>query len=500
MSGVVGLISNEPVNQVIYDALLLLQHRGQNSAGIATVEGLQFHLHKGLGLVNAVFRTRDMRNLVGNSGVGHCRYPTCATASSNEESSPFYVNAPYGILYCHEGNLTNAEALRDELYDEDLRHINTVGDGEILLNVVADEISRHCSGRGQFNPERLFAAMRSVYSRVRGAFADVALIINKGLVAFRDPHGIRPLCIGRLKKADGTYDYMVASESVALNGLGFEFMRDVAPGEVVFISRDRELFSAVCAEKTDLCPCIFEHVYIARPDSVLDGVSVYAARLTLGEKLAARVRSKINPADIDVVMPIPDSGRPAAQQLAAALKLPYREGFLKNRYVGRTFIMPGQSMRVKTVRQKLNGMPVEFEGKAVLLVDDSIVRGTTMCEIVKLAREAGARKVFVASTAPRVMFPNVYGIDMTTRDELICGHGLDEDGVAKVVGADAVVYQDLEDLKDAIIQLNPAVKHYDCSCFDGRYITGDVDEAYLQHVESLRKKETAQECSTNNGE
>ncbi len=490
MSGVVGLISNEPVNQTIYDALLLLQHRGQNSAGIATVEGLQFHLHKGLGLVNAVFRTRDMRNLKGNSGVGHCRYPTLATASSNEESSPFYVNAPYGILYCHEGNLTNAEALRDELYDEDLRHINTLGDGEILLNVVADEIGKHCLGRGQFTTEHVFAAMREVFKRAKGAFSDVALVINKGLIAFRDPHGIRPLCIGRLKKDDGTYDYMVASESVALNGLGFEFMRDVAPGEVIFINRNRELFSEICAESVDLCPCIFEHVYIARPDSVLDGVSVYSARLKLGETLAKEVAKKIDIREIDVVMPIPDSGRPAAQQLAATLKLPYREGFLKNRYVGRTFIMPGQATRVKTVREKLNGMPVEFEGKNVLLVDDSIVRGTTMCEIVKLAREVGAKKVFVASTAPRVTFPNVYGIDMATRDELICGRGLDADGVAKKIGADAVVYQRLEDLKEAILELNPAVKHYDCSCFDGEYITGDVDEAYLQHVEEERKRES----------
>lgn len=491
MSGVVGLISNEPVNQTIYDALLLLQHRGQNSAGIATVEGLQFHLRKGLGLVNSVFHTSDMRSLTGNSGVGHCRYPTLLTSKSNEESSPFYVNAPYGILYCHEGNLTNADSLRDELYDEDLRHINTIGDGEILMNVVADEISKHCDGRGRFNNERLFSAMRSVYKRVRGAFADVALIINKGLIAFRDPHGIRPLCIGRLKKEDGSYDYMVSSESVVLNGLGFEFMRDVAPGEVVFINRNRELFSEICADTSDLCPCIFEYVYIARPDSVLDGISVYAARLKLGEVLAAQVKEKIDLADIDVVMPIPDSGRPAAQQLASTLKLPYREGFLKNRYVGRTFIMPGQSTRVKTVRQKLNGMPVEFEGKNVLLVDDSIVRGTTMCEIVKLAREAGAKKVFVASTAPRVMFPNVYGIDMTTRDELICGHGLDADGVAQKIGADAVVYQRLGDLKSAISSLNPSIKHYDCSCFDGEYITGDVDEAYLKHVEAQRQKEVS---------
>jgi len=489
MSGVIGLMSDEAVNQTIYDALLLLQHRGQNSAGIATVEGLQYHIHKGLGLVRDVFRTRDMRSLLGVSGIGHCRYPTLATAGSNEESQPFYVNAPYGILYCHAGNLTNAESLKSELYDVDLRHINTIGDGEILLNVLADEIGRHCEGRGKFSTERLFEAMRGVYRRARGAYADVALIIGKGLLAFRDPHGIRPLCLGRLKKPDGSYDYMVSSESVALIGLGFEFVRDVAPGEVIFINKNRELFSAVCADSPDLCPCIFEHVYIARPDSTLDGVNVYAARLKLGEVLAGEVKKVIDLSQIDVVMPIPDSGRPAAQQLASTLKLPYREGFLKNRYVGRTFIMPGQTTRVKTVRQKLNAMPIEFEGKNVLLVDDSIVRGTTMVEIVKLAREAGAKKVYVASTSPRVMFPNVYGIDMPTRDELICGHGMDAKEVASCLGADYVVYQSYTGMVRAICSLNPQIKHYDCSCFDGKYVTGDVDEAYLTHIEAQRKTE-----------
>lgn len=490
MSGVVAIMGTGNVNQLVYDALLLLQHRGQNSAGIATVDGLQYNMYKGLGLVRDVFRTRDMRSLLGSWGIGHCRYPTMKTAGMNTESQPFYTSAPYGILLAHAGSLTNSETLKDELYDEDLRHINTIGDGEVILNVIADEISKHCSGRGQFSVEKLFAAMKGVFERAHGAYADVALIIGKGLLALRDAHGIRPLCLGKRITETGETEWMVASESVALMGLGFEFVRDVAPGEAIFINKNREFFSCQCVEGAKLNPCIFEHVYIARPDSTIDGVNVYAARLKLGEMLASEVLRHIKKEEIDVVMPIPDSGRPAAQQLASTLQLPYREGFIKNRYIGRTFIMPGQATRVRTVREKLNPMPIEFQGKNVLLVDDSIVRGTTMYEIVKLAREAGAKKVFVASTSPRVMFPNVYGIDMPTRAELICGNGMQADEVAKRLGADAVVYQTLEGMQAAICSLNPAIERYDCSCFDGVYVTGDVDEAYLQAIEARRMAES----------
>ena len=490
MCGIVGLYSQEPVNQRLYDSLLLLQHRGQDAAGIATLDGLTFHMHKAMGLVRDVFRTRNMRDLLGTSGVGQVRYPTQGNADSNEESQPFYVNAPYGIMFVHNGNLTNAEALKQELYDADRRHINTTSDSEVLLNVFADELSR-LTINAKVTPEVIFSAVRGVHRRVHGAYACIALIAGKGMVAFRDPFGIRPLCYGT-KMTDKGREVLFASESVVLEAQEFQFEGDVAPGEAIFINTQGEIFKAQCAENPRLVPCAFEYVYLARPDSVIDGISVYGARLRLGEYLADEVARQIPLSEIDVVMPIPDSSRPAAQQLAQKLNLPYREGFIKNRYVGRTFIMPSQAVRKKTVRQKLNAMAVEFAGKNVLLVDDSIVRGTTMREIVRMTRQAGAKKVFVASGAPRVCFPNVYGIDMPTRSELICGDGKDGPAVAKVLEADAVIYQRLEDLTAALRDMNPAIEQFDCSCFDGQYVTGDVTPEYLKHLDDMAKAAKAQ--------
>ena len=494
MCGIVGLYSQEPVNQRLYDSLLLLQHRGQDAAGIATLDGLTFHMHKAMGLVRDVFRMRNMRDLLGTSGVGQVRYPTQGNADSNEESQPFYVNAPYGIMFVHNGNLTNAEALKQELYDADRRHINTTSDSEVLLNVFADELSR-LTINAKVTPEVIFNAVRGVHKRVHGAYACIALIAGKGMVAFRDPFGIRPLCYGT-KETDKGREVLFASESVVLEAQEFQFEGDVAPGEAIFINPQGEIFKAQCAENPRLVPCAFEYVYLARPDSVIDGISVYGARLRLGEYLAEEVARQIPLSEIDVVMPIPDSSRPAAQQLAQKLNLPYREGFIKNRYVGRTFIMPGQAVRKKTVRQKLNAMAVEFTGKNVLLVDDSIVRGTTMREIVRMTRQAGAKKVFVASGAPRVCFPNVYGIDMPTRSELICGDGKDGAAVAKVLEADAVIYQRLEDLTAALHDMNPAINQFDCSCFDGQYVTGDVTPEYLKHLDDVAKAAKAQPKKT----
>ena len=482
MCGIVGLFSHEPVNQRLYDSLLLLQHRGQDAAGIATLDGLTFHMHKAMGLVRDVFRTRNMRDLSGNCGVGQVRYPTQGNADSNEESQPFYVNAPYGIMFVHNGNLTNAEALKQELYDSGRRHINTTSDSEVLLNVFADELSRltlNC----KISPEIVFEAVHGVHKRVTGAYACIALIAGKGLLAFRDPYGIRPLCYG-VKETESGRDVIFASESDVLEAQEYQDFIDVAPGEAVWVDMQGEMHKAQCAENPLLVPCAFEYVYLARPDSVIDGISVYGARLRLGEYLAHEVARRIPVDEIDVVMPIPDSSRPATQQLAQRLRLPYREGFIKNRYVGRTFIMPGQAIRKKTVRQKLNAMAVEFKGKNVLLVDDSIVRGTTMREIVRMTKQAGAKKVFVASAAPRVCFPNVYGIDMPTRAELICGDGKTDDEVAKLLEADAVIYQRLEDLKAALHDMNPSIEAFECSCFDGEYVTGDVTEEYLAKLEA----------------
>jgi amidophosphoribosyltransferase len=441
-----------------------------------------FSMYKANGLVRDVFRTRNMRSLQGNSGIGHCRYPT-AGSSSEEEAQPFYVNAPFGITLAHNGNLTNQAQLKEELFRKDRRHINTDSDSEVLLNVLAHELQEAADGY-TLDADAVFKAVAMVHRRARGAYAVVAQIAGHGLLAFRDPYGIRPMCMGVNETPDGP-EYLVASESVALEGLGFRFVRDIAPGEAVFIDNDRKLHERQCADNPSLNPCVFEYVYLARPDSVIDGASVYATRLRMGEYLAEKIRKEIPLEEIDVVMPIPDSSRPAAIQLALKLGVEYREGFIKNRYIGRTFIMPGQGMRRKSVRQKLNAIGSEFKDKNVLLVDDSIVRGTTSREIVQMAREAGARKVFFASAAPPVLFPNVYGIDMPTREELIA-YGRTVEEVCREITADHLVYQDLDALKRSISDVNPALQNFEASCFDGVYVTGDVTPAYLDNLEHAR--------------
>ncbi len=468
MCGIVGVVSQAPVNQLIYDALLLLQHRGQDAAGIVTQQGRKFFMHKAKGMVRDVFRTRNMRALPGNVGLGQVRYPTAGNAFSEEEAQPFYVNAPFGIVMVHNGNLTNAKALKQELFQTDHRHINTESDSEVLLNVLAHELEKSTRGVS-LKPADVFAAVRGVHRRVKGSYAVIALIAGHGLLAFRDPFGIRPLCFGR--GADGSL--MVASESVTLEGTGFELDRDLQPGEALFVDLQGQVQFEQCAERTSHNPCIFEYVYLARPDSVLDGISVYQARLNLGKTLAKRVVSTVPPSAIDVVIPIPESSRPSAMELAQLLGLPYREGFVKNRYVGRTFIMPGQGVRKKSVRQKLNVIASEFKGRNVLLVDDSIVRGTTSKEIVQMARDAGAAKVYMASAAPPVRFPNVYGIDMPTPHELVA-HDRSVEQIREIIGCDALIYQDVDAMKQAIASLNPSLAGFDASCFDGVYVTGDI--------------------------
>jgi amidophosphoribosyltransferase len=469
MCGIVGVVSNAPVNQLIYDALLLLQHRGQDAAGIVTQQERKFFMHKAKGMVRDVFRTRNMRSLPGNCGLGQVRYPTAGNAFSEEEAQPFYVNAPFGIVLVHNGNLTNAHALKAELFNADHRHINTESDSEVLLNVLAHEIEATTRGL-PLTPNDVFEAVRKVHKRIRGSYAVIALIAGHGVLAFRDPFGIRPLCLGR---TDDTW--MLASESVALEGTSHRFERNVEPGEALFIDLAGNIHAQQCAENPVHSPCIFEFVYLARPDSVMDGISVYQARLNLGETLAKRVISTVPPNEIDVVIPIPESSRPSAAQLAQLLGLPYREGFVKNRYVGRTFIMPGQSVRKKSVRQKLNVIASEFKGRNVLLVDDSIVRGTTSKEIVQMARDAGARKVYMASAAPPVRYPNVYGIDMPTPQELVA-HNRTVEEIREIIGCDALIYQDVDGMKKAIGSLNPMIKNFDASCFDGIYVTGDITQ------------------------
>jgi amidophosphoribosyltransferase len=491
MCGIVGVVANGPVNQLIYDALLLLQHRGQDAAGIATHNGRSFHMHKANGMVREVFRTRNMRSLSGNSGIGQVRYPTAGSASSEEEAQPFYVNAPFGLVLAHNGNLTNAAVLRDEMFNRDRRHINTSSDTEVLLNVLADELQKTTNSIA-LDAASAFEALEGVYERLKGSFAVVSVIAGYGLLAFRDSFGIRPLCIGRLDIGDGKSQWMVASESVALEGIGYEFVRDVAPGEAIFIDLDGNFASRQIVPESQLTPCIFEYVYLARPDSCIDGVTVYDVRMRMGDYLAEKIRRETDISDIDVVMPIPDSSRPAAMQVAKILGLDYREGFFKNRYVGRTFIMPGQAVRKKSVRQKLNAMRVEFQDKCVLIVDDSIVRGTTSYEIVQMAREAGARKVIFASAAPPVRFPNVYGIDMPTRSELVAyGRTLPE--ISEMIGADQLIYQDVNDLKQAVRDINPMIVDFESSCFDGKYVTGDISESYLDALEASRTNPTAME-------
>ena len=470
MCGIVGVVSNAPVNQLIYDALLLLQHRGQDAAGIVTQQERKFFMHKAKGLVKDVFRTRNMRALPGNCGLGQVRYPTAGNAYSEEEAQPFYVNAPFGIVLVHNGNLTNAHALKSELFITDHRHINTESDSEVLLNVLAHEIERTTRGL-PLQPADIFAAVKNVHRRLKGSYAVIALIAGHGVLAFRDPFGIRPLCLGR--STDGSGTVLLASESVALEGTAHTFERNIDPGEAVFIDLQGTVHAQQCADAPQLNPCIFEFVYLARPDSVMDGISVYQARLNLGEALAKRVISTVPPNEIDVVIPIPESSRPSAAQLAQLLGLPYREGFVKNRYVGRTFIMPGQSVRKKSVRQKLNAIASEFKGRNVLLVDDSIVRGTTSHEIVQMARDAGARQVYLASAAPPVRYPNVYGIDMPTSKELVA-HDRTVEQIRAIIGCDALIYQDVDGMKSAIGKLSTRIKGFDASCFDGVYVTGDI--------------------------
>ncbi|HTM58997.1 MAG TPA: amidophosphoribosyltransferase [Burkholderiales bacterium] len=482
MCGILGIVAQSPVNQLLYDGLLLLQHRGQDAAGIVTAEHNMFHMHKAPGMVRDVFRTRNMRDLGGNMGIAHCRYPTAGSAFKASEAQPFYVNSPFGIVLGHNGNLTNSDKLKDEMFRTDLRHINTGSDSEVLVNVLAHELEK-ASIRLRLDPQTIFTAVAQVHKRLRGAYAVVAMIAGYGVVAFRDPFGIRPAVIGYNETDAGT-EYMVASESVAIDALGFRLLRDIAPGEAVFIDEEGKFYSQQCAPHSSLNPCIFEYVYLARPDSLIDGASVYETRLNMGEKLAQKIRRQYK-LDVDVVIPIPDSSRPSALQLAAGLGVPYREGFVKNRYIGRTFIMPGHAVRKRSVRQKLNPMAMEFAGKNVLLVDDSIVRGTTSREIVQMARESGARKVFFASAAPPVRFPNVYGIDMPTRAELIAAHRSEEE-VCREIGADALIYQDLEEMKDAVRRANPRLTHFETSCFDGVYVTGDVTKDYLTAIEQAR--------------
>ncbi len=490
MCGIVGVISQAPVNQLIYDALLLLQHRGQDAAGIVTMQDSRCYMHKARGMVRDVFRTRNMRGLLGTVGLGQVRYPTAGNAYSEEEAQPFYVNAPFGIVLVHNGNLTNAGTLKNELARIDRRHINTDSDTEVLINVLAHELEIAARDL-PLTPEIVFKAVSAVHKRIKGSYAVVALIAGFGLLAFRDPFGIRPLCFGEGSTPDGR-QVMVASESVALEGTGHLMTRDVAPGEAIFITPEGQIHSKQCADNPSLHPCMFEYVYLARPDSIMDGISVYQARLNMGETLAQRLISTMPPSEIDVVIPIPESSRPSAMQLAQKIGKPYREGFVKNRYVGRTFIMPGQGVRKKSVRQKLNAIGVEFKDRNVLLVDDSIVRGTTSKEIVQMAREAGARKVYMASAAPPVRFPNVYGIDMPTNSELIA-HNRSIEEIRQFIGADALIYQDVNAMKRVVGALNPLIAGFEASCFDGHYITGDISAADFDAIATQRLSQGGEE-------
>jgi amidophosphoribosyltransferase len=481
MCGIVGLFAHSPVNQDIFDALTVLQHRGQDAAGIMTCQGDQLFLRKGNGLVRDVMRYRHMQRLQGNMGIGHVRYPTAGN-SSEAQAQPFYVNSPYGITLAHNGNLTNAQELSADLFRTDLRHINTTSDSEVLLNVLAHELQT--LGKIHLEPKDIFQAISQIHQRVKGAYAAVAMIVNHGLVAFRDPHGIRPLVYGERKNGHGK-EYMIASESVALDTLEFTNIQDVAPGEAIYIDAKGQLHKQQCAKHHELNPCAFEFVYLARPDSIVDEISVYHARMEMGQRLAEKIQREWPDNDIDVIIPIPDTGRTMALPVANALNLPYREAFIKNRYIGRTFIMPGQTVRKKSVRKKLNPIDMEFKDKNVLLVDDSIVRGTTSKQIVNMARKAGARKVYFASAAPAVRFPNVYGIDMPARSELIA-HDRTVEEVCKFIGADKLIYNDLSDLIASLKVCNPKIARFDTSVFDGEYITGDITKAYLEDLEKRR--------------
>jgi len=481
MCGIVGIVSSHPVNQQIYDALGLLQHRGQDSTGIATAEGSVIHMHKAKGQVREAYRTRDMRSLLGTMGLGHVRYATRGDASKEQEAQPFYVNAPYGIVLVHNGNLTNTRELTEELFRVDRRHLNTSSDTELLVNVLANELQAQVRG-DELDPDQVFDAIEVLHERVEGSYAAIALIGGHGLLAFRDPFGIRPLILGRRSEGLVGTEWVVASESLVLENGGYEVVRDLAPGEAVFVTRGGEMSSRQCAREPRLIPCSFEYVYLARPDSIMNGISVYEARLRLGDRLGDTIAKHTPSGAIDVVMPIPDSSRPSAMQVAQRLNLPYREGFYKNRYVGRTFIMPGQEQRRRSVRQKLNAMSSEFQGKNVLIVDDSIVRGTTSKEIIDMARQAGAHSVTFTSAAPPVRYPHVYGINMPTRQELVA-HGRKIPEIAQALGADYLIYQEVADMEAAILE-GSGIERLEMSCFTGEYVTGTVSEEYLAWVEA----------------
>ena len=482
MCGIVGIVGKQFVNQLIFDGLTILQHRGQDAAGMMTYHDRRLYLRKSNGLVRDVFHTRHMLNLKGNIGIGHVRYPTAGCASS-AEAQPFYVNSPYGISLAHNGNLTNSEELKRELFRDDLRHINTDSDSEVLLNILAHELQR--LGKHRLEVEDVFYAVENLHKRCRGGYAAVAMISGFGILGFRDPYGIRPVIFGE-RETDAGKEYMIASESVAITSLGFTVIRDIEPGEAIFITKDGKLHTRQCAENPQYSLCIFEYVYLARPDSIIDGISVYNSRLLMGETLAEKILEQRPNHDIDVVIPIPDTGRTAALPLAQKLNVRYSEGFIKNRYIPRTFIMPGQEIRKKSVRQKLNAIESEFKGRNVLLVDDSIVRGTTSGQIIEMARNAGAKKVYFASAAPPVCYPNVYGIDMPTVEELIA-HNKTEEEIAKLIGADWLIYQDLDKLIETTRTDNSSITRFDLSCFNGEYVTGDVDQEYLDHIENIRK-------------
>jgi amidophosphoribosyltransferase len=484
MCGVVGIVGTGPVNQQIYDALTVVQHRGQDAAGIMTCDGRRVFLRKDSGLVRDVFQARHMLQLDGNMGLGHVRYPT-AGGDNRSEAQPFYVNSPFGLALSHNGNLVNAPELSEELFQDDLRQINTGSDSEVLLNVFAHELMEFVrGGDAVLQTQNVFDAVRRLHERCQGAYAVVVMIVGYGLVAFRDPYGIRPLVLGERVDAQGR-SLMAASESVALDVLGYQHLGDIAPGEAVVIKPDGTIEREICASQTELAPCLFEYVYLARPDSIMDDVAVYKSRLRMGEKLAEHMLKVWPDHDIDVVIPIPDTSRTSALQLANVAGLKYREGFIKNRYIARTFIMPGQAQRQKSVRQKLNAIDLEFRGKNVLLVDDSIVRGTTSQQIIQMARDAGAKKVYFASAAPPVRYANVYGIDMPSRSELVA-NGRTEEEIGEFIGADRLIYQRLDDLIDAVREGNPEITRVDASCFDGNYITGNVSDDFLRAVAGAR--------------
>ena len=494
MCGIVGAIGGTSVNQAIYEALTVVQHRGQDAAGIMTCDGLRVHLRKDNGLVRDVFQSRHMAQLVGGMGIGHVRYPT-AGCDSQAEAQPLYVNSPFGLALGHNGNLTNAQALSQELFRQDLRQLNTTSDSEVLLNVFAHELREVMGGtKLRLEPEDVFSALRGVYRRCRGAYAVIAMIVGYGLVAFRDPNGIRPLILGE-KTGDGSRSLMIASESVALDVLGYQNLGDVGAGEAIFVDMDGKLHRHKCSDDIDHTPCIFEYVYFARPDSIIDDVAVHKSRLRMGEKLGQRLLRQWPEHDIDTVVPIPDTSRTSALQLANVLGVKYREGFIKNRYIGRTFIMPGQAERRRSVRQKLNAIDLELRGKNILLVDDSIVRGTTSRQIIQMARDAGARRVYFASAAPPVRHPNVYGIDMPVASELVANERSTEQ-ICQEIGADWLIYQELSDLIEAVQEGNPDILHFDTSCFDGQYVTGDVTPGFLQALADVRGDATRTQQSS----